>query len=88
MTTTPIKLKGYEFFQKTLKSPRYIVGPMVDQSEQAWRILSPDQWSTNEEDRPVIVQFCANNPEILLRAAKLVENDCDAVNLNLDAHNI
>ena len=31
----------------------------------------------------VIVQFCGNNPETLLEAAKLVENDCDAVDINL-----
>ncbi|KAJ1744259.1 tRNA dihydrouridine synthase [Coemansia sp. RSA 989] len=42
-----------------------------------------EQWQTNSEDRPVIVQFCANDPDILLKAASLVGTDADAVDLNL-----
>ncbi|KXS12366.1 dihydrouridine synthase [Gonapodya prolifera JEL478] len=42
-----------------------------------------EMWQTDSTDRPLFVQFCANDPDHLLRAAKLVETHCDAVDLNL-----
>ncbi|ORY53604.1 FMN-linked oxidoreductase [Rhizoclosmatium globosum] len=76
------KLKGFEFYHKILGSPKNIVAPMVDHSEYAWRLLS-QQFTTGPNDRPLIVQFCANDPVTLLKAAKLVEDQCDAVDINL-----
>ncbi|WVF66665.1 hypothetical protein IAT40_001406 [Kwoniella sp. CBS 6097] len=141
------KLEGYEFYE-SIGSPKYVVAPMVDQSELAWRLLSksplppalagPSSTITTPQgrkiirhqggahiaytpmvhakcfldakgdrngdgqfnltfdeeggegvvagveggDRPVIVQFCANDPEILLAAAKKLEHRCDAVDIN------
>ncbi|SMR58938.1 unnamed protein product [Zymoseptoria tritici ST99CH_1E4] len=140
---TPTKLHGRAFYE-SIGSPKYVVAPMVDQSEFAWRLLTrsflpPDlratvlayspmlhaklfidspkyrsshfepvkpplvlpapggdsehQKTTSEEDayldgnpkmdRPLFVQFCANEPDVLLQAAKIVQPYCDAVDLNL-----
>ncbi|TFK32239.1 Dus-domain-containing protein [Crucibulum laeve] len=114
MEMTKTKLGGYQFYREILGSPKFIVAPMVDQSELAWRrmarrygaqlIYTPminAKMFTNSKyrssnfdiasgeegdpttDRPLIVQFCANDPEKLLEAAKIVEPHCDAVDINL-----
>ncbi|KAK6332174.1 hypothetical protein TWF718_002707 [Orbilia javanica] len=37
----------------------------------------------HRSDRPFLIQFCANDPQHLLSAAKIAQNHCDAVDLNL-----
>ncbi|KAI0907948.1 hypothetical protein F4823DRAFT_521711 [Ustulina deusta] len=127
------KLHGRAFYE-SLGSPRFVVAPMVDQSEFAWRMVTrsfltppenakllaytpmlharlfeetpkyrdshfqatkqpvgtPDADPTSpfldgnpNFDRPLFVQFCANDPEHLLHAARMVAPYCDAVDLNL-----
>lgn len=41
------------------------------------------EFQTCAEDRPLVAHFCANNPQYLLQAARLVEDSCDAIDLNL-----
>ncbi|KAI9746695.1 MAG: hypothetical protein M1818_000409 [Claussenomyces sp. TS43310] len=135
ISSTSKKLHGRAFYE-SLGSPKFVLAPMVDQSEFAWRMLtrsfmtpmmaksvlaySPmlharmftetakfrdchfqpirsglaDNSGTIEQaipyldghpslDRPLFVQFCANNPDELLEAAEYVAPFCDAVDLNL-----
>ncbi|KAF3940083.1 hypothetical protein ABW19_dt0201705 [Dactylella cylindrospora] len=44
-------------------------------------ILSYD--GDSKSDRPFMIQFCANDPQQLLAAAKYAQHHCDAVDLNL-----
>lgn len=41
------------------------------------------EFQTTQEDRPLVAHFSANDPQHLLAAAKLVEDQCDAIDLNL-----
>ncbi|KAE8449083.1 hypothetical protein EG329_008466 [Mollisiaceae sp. DMI_Dod_QoI] len=132
------KLHGRAFYE-SIGSPRFVLAPMVDQSEFAWRMLTrsfmppsspqdllaytpmlharmfgetakfrdshfqplrssltshspmPHTSASSEIfldgnptiDRPLFVQFCANDPEELLAAARYVQPFCDAIDLNL-----
>ncbi|KAA8568454.1 hypothetical protein EYC84_007486 [Monilinia fructicola] len=135
----PLKKPHGRAFYESIGSPKFILAPMVDQSEFAWRMLSrsfmtPEsnksllaytpmlharmfsetpkfrdahfqpmktslvsQLGTSspahsddlfldgnpEFDRPLFVQFCANDEKELLEGAKYVAPFCDAVDLNL-----
>ncbi|CAL5867016.1 uncharacterized protein PFLUO_LOCUS1228 [Penicillium psychrofluorescens] len=121
------KLLGREFYE-SIGSPKYVVAPMVDRSEFAWRMLTRSFMPPDEQksllayspmfharlfgeqarvrtqyfqptregkkdalfldgnpafDRPLFVQFCANDPTEFLEAAQHVAPYCDAVDLNL-----
>jgi tRNA-dihydrouridine synthase 1 len=48
-------------------------------SEEAYRLENFDEHSA---DRPLVAQFCGDDPATLLAAAKMVQARCDAVDLN------
>lgn len=53
-------------------------------TEEKYRNKMWSEWDgDNTRDRPLVVQFCANDPDYLLDAARYVEDKCDAVDLNL-----
>lgn len=46
------------------------------------KIYRSEVWSSCPEDRPLIVQFCANDPSFLVKSARLLEDHCDAIDIN------
>src|SRR5690242_18256826 len=40
-------------------------------------------WSTCVSDRPLLVQFCGNDPSHLLLSSQMVSSACDGIDLNL-----
>jgi tRNA-dihydrouridine synthase 1 len=45
-------------------------------------IFGPLEGFAENEDRPLVVQFAGNDPDVLLAAARHVEHRCDAVDIN------
>jgi tRNA-dihydrouridine synthase 1 len=41
-----------------------------------------DNFDEHASDRPLVVQFCGDDPATLLAAARLVQHRCDAIDLN------
>ncbi len=40
-------------------------------------------FTTCEEDRPLVAQLCGDHPETMLKAAKMLEDQVDAIDINL-----
>jgi tRNA-dihydrouridine synthase 1 len=38
-----------------------------------------EQFQSAPEDRPLVAHFSGNNPNVMLKAARLIENQCDAI---------
>ena len=57
--------------------------PMLHSSrfaaDEAYRLENFDEHAS---DRPLVVQFCGDDPATLLAAARLVQNRCDAIDIN------
>ncbi|KAN0059733.1 tRNA dihydrouridine synthase [Thecaphora frezii] len=56
--------------------------PSTSASETAAAADAPTT-TTTTTDRPLLVQFCANDSQVLLKAAEVVQDRCDGVDLNL-----
>lgn len=97
-------------FLKNIPKPWKILAPMVNFSEEAFRILvrkygvdvcytemvnckvfnqskanpQRNRWyTTNDNDRPLVIQICGNDPTEMLTTCLKIQKYCDAIDINL-----
>jgi tRNA-dihydrouridine synthase 1 len=78
MSELPFRMLCRKYGAELCYTPMYHSRMFADEPKYRQR-----EFTTCPQDRPLVVQFCGNDPDVLLRAARYVENDCDAVDLNL-----
>ena len=70
---------------KPLKPSQSLTAAGEDEALESARSADGEAFQDGNptNDRPLFVQFCANDPDMLLQSARLVQAHCDAVDLNL-----
>ena len=77
----PFRMMTRRYGTQLCYTPMIYSGPFS--RDKAYRDAAENGFQTCQEDRPLVVHFCGNDPEVLLTAAKHVEHQVDAVDLNL-----
>lgn len=63
-------------------TPMFSSRQWVESEQYRRTIFGPTEGSVEADDRPLVVQFAGNDPEVLLAAAKHVQHRCNAVDVN------
>lgn len=74
----PYRLLSKEYGCQAAYTPMFHASNFATQKKYRQKFFS-----TCPEDRPLIVQFCANDPDCLIAAANIIKDQCDAIDLNL-----